>query len=240
MERIALLTVLPLFFITAAVAAFADDLRLGNMKANKILFLGNSITRCKPGGAWQLDCGCAATAPEKDYAHLVARYIADANGGRAPAMKADNVYYHDQYEQHYAGYNAEVSMKEFLDWQPDIVVMAIGENIENLDTVAKETAFATSFRDLLSAFKKKSNPAIFVRSRFIRPNPVQDRIMKQCCEAVGGVFVSMDSAGLSGDPLNYGALSHPGDRGMKAIADALFEAMRAQGSARSAGPLERR
>jgi hypothetical protein len=64
--------------------------------------------------------------------------------------------------------------------------------------------------------------------------------MKQCCEEVGGVFVSMDSAGLSGDPLNYGALSHPGDRGMKAIADALFEAMRAQGSARSAGPLERR
>jgi len=68
----------------------AADLRVGTLKANKILFLGNSITFAKhdPHGPWPYDCGVAASAPEKDYAHLVTRYIAEANGGRAPAMKA--------------------------------------------------------------------------------------------------------------------------------------------------------
>jgi hypothetical protein len=41
-------------------------LHLGNMIANKILFLGNSITLTRhdtPSGPWPHDCGVAASAP---------------------------------------------------------------------------------------------------------------------------------------------------------------------------------
>ena len=234
-----------IFVLATGCPVQAADLRLGNIKADRILFLGNSITFTKHDPSereiWKLDCGMAASAPEKDYAHLVASYIAAANQDRAPAMKADNFWLLGQYEQKYADYQPEVELREYLDWQPDILVIGIGENIENLDTPAKEAAFAKSFRGLLETFKKKCNPALFVRGRFMGRNPVQERIMKQCCEEMGGVFVSMDA--LSGDPLNYaaaekdtthytdgGMLAHPGDRGMKAIADALFEAMKAQGA----------
>jgi len=228
----------------------AKDLYVGKMKASKILFLGNSITLTKHDAVWKLDCGVAASAPERDFAHLVTRYIAEANGGRAPEMKAENFWYVGQYEQRYANYDPEVSLRDYLDWQPDILVLAIGENIENLDTPAKEAAFAKSFKGLLLAFKNKNNPAFFVRGRFMSSNAVQDRIMKQCCEEAGGVFVSMDTPALGGDPRNYAGaekesthytdgaiLAHPGDRGMKAIADALFEAMQVRGGLKKPPPV---
>lgn len=47
-------------------SAPAADLRLGNMKANNILFLGNSITLTKHDAIWKLDCGVAAGASERD------------------------------------------------------------------------------------------------------------------------------------------------------------------------------
>ena len=58
----------------------AAGLRLGSMKVDKILFLGNSITLTKrdaPQGPWEFDGGASASAVEKDYPRLVTRYIAE-------------------------------------------------------------------------------------------------------------------------------------------------------------------
>ena len=219
----------------------AQDIRLGTLPANRILFIGNSITFTKhdPNGPWPNDCGMAASAPGKDYTHLVTACIAQANGGRAPEMRAENFWYAGgQYEQRYAGFDPAVTLKPLISWKPDIVVIAIGENVENLDTPAKESAFAASFEAMIEAFQQ-NNAAVFVRGRFMGRNAVHDRVMRRCCVQTGAMFVGMDTPALGRDPLNYAAaekdstgftdsaiLAHPGDRGMKAIADALFAAMK--------------
>ena len=56
---------------------------LGTMKADRVLFLGNSITLHgvhKPYG-WLNYCGMAASVPEKDYVHVLAAALEARTGG---------------------------------------------------------------------------------------------------------------------------------------------------------------
>ena len=72
----------------------AEDIRLGNMKANRILFFGNSITlspTAVSGTPWQGGWGLAASSADKDYVHLVTSSIAQAAGGTPQIMATYNV-----------------------------------------------------------------------------------------------------------------------------------------------------
>lgn len=87
--------------------------------------------------------------------------------------------------------------------------------------------------ELLTDLKHAGNPSIIVRSSFWS-NKTKDEILRQACEAAGGVFV--DISGLSTDESHYarserryahkGVAAHPGDKGMQAIADALLAAIK--------------
>ena len=61
--------------------AQADIVHLGNMKAERILFLGNSICLAPPGGSWTNNWGASASAQDKDYVHLLTSRINAATGG---------------------------------------------------------------------------------------------------------------------------------------------------------------
>jgi hypothetical protein len=72
-----------------------------------------------------------------------------------------------------------------------------------------------------------------VRSCFWASGP-KDAALKNVCGEVGGVYVDIGTLGK--DETNYarserafqhkGVAAHPGDRGMKAIADAILKAAR--------------
>lgn len=72
-----------------------------------------------------------------------------------------------------------------------------------------------------------------MRSRFW-PYKTKDDIMRQCAAAAGAVFVDISSLGKDGsnqarserDFAHAGVAGHPGDQGMKAIADAILRAIR--------------
>ena len=76
---------------------------------------------------------------------------------------------------------------------------------------------------------------IFVRSCFWA-NKAKDDCLREAAGATGCVFV--DISALAKDEANYarseqkikhaGVANHPGDRGMQAIADALFAALKNQ------------
>ena len=59
--------------------------------------------------------------------------------------------------------------------------------------------------------------------------------MRQCCTAVGGVFVDVGSLGRDASNAarsersfpHGGVAGHPGDKGMKALADTLLNALTA-------------
>ena len=177
----------------------ASGISLGNMPVNRILFFGNSITFTQgPNqygwtGAW----GAAASEASKDYVHLVTNDIAKAAGGMPQVMATYNAGFEtnclgyslttpldQQYTTPFPGQLGFVPLTAQLAFHPDVVVVAIGENVPGLDTQAKQDQYLGIFENLLSLFKANGNPTIFVRSEFWADS-VKDSLMRQAAEATG-------------------------------------------------------
>jgi alpha-galactosidase len=199
------------------------------MKADRILFLGNSITRHGPAPdiGWTADCGMAASAIEKDYVHL---FIAEMTrrAGREPKARILNI---ADFERHFDTYDIAATLHDEIAFDADIVIVAIGENVPTLATAEEQACFKTRTQDLLAAMKRRAGATLLVRSCFW-PEPIRDGILRQACAAAGGIFVDMRD--LAADESNYaraereiahtGVAAHPGDKGMRVIADALLVA----------------
>jgi hypothetical protein len=222
--------ILACLLLLAMMANTKAEERSALPKAKRILFLGNSITLHGPSTqvGWMNNWGMAASAREKDYVHVLVNSIAKLSGSR-PEVQIDNI---ADFERRYDTYDLNIGLKQHLDFKPDTVVVAIGENVPALTSEDAKTKFKASFTRLLAALKQSGRPAVFVRSCFW-PDKTKDDIMRESSMAVGGVFV--DISGLSKDESNYarserrfahaGVAAHPGDKGMKGIADALLKAM---------------
>ena len=195
--------------------------------AKRVLFLGNSITLHGPAPAigWTGNWGMAASAAERDYVHLLAADLAKSTG-MTTQTKVKNI---ADFERGYAAFDVAAGLKAELEFDADIVVMAIGENVAELTDDEARAQFAAAFTRLLATLKQHGAPAIFVRSCFW-PNAVKDKILRDASAAAGATFV--DIAALGRDPSNAakserkiehaGVAGHPGDKGMRAIADTLF------------------
>jgi len=204
---------------------------LGNLRAGRILFLGNSITLHGPSAAvgWSGNWGMAASAREKDYVHVLVRAIAEITG-RRPEVMIDNI---ADFERHYEMFDARARLAKHLAFKPELVIVAIGENVPALASDESRSAFRNSLVNLLKTLKANGDPKIVVRSCFW-PDKTKDDILIQACTEVGGIFV--DIGGLSKDESHYarsersyahaGVAAHPGDKGMKAIAEAILDGLR--------------
>jgi hypothetical protein len=204
--------------------------RQDRLKADRIVFLGNSITLHGPAETvqWAGNWGMAASEQDKDYVHLMVNALAKLRG-KKPAFLVANI---ADFERGHATYDVEANFKKFFDFKPDVVVVAIGENVPVLSSKQLQTNYQMAFLKFLKAIKANGRPAIFVRSCFWA-DPTKDEIMRRCCAEVGGVFVDVSSLGRDGsnsarDERTFphpGVAGHPGDKGMKALADALLRAM---------------
>jgi hypothetical protein len=223
--------------------AQASGAQLGNMQADKILFLGNSITFCPqvtPGDWW----GLSASTPAKDYAHLLTQSINTATGGSLTIQPPNpqqgdgvvgNRWYYDDPLPNYSGnilnmadifernYNTwdNARIQNQLDLHANIVVLQIGENMAN-GTMAQ---FKSALEDVLTGLKNSSNPDIFVTSFILGSNPTVDAIKQQVCAEDPTHRVFVDLSAVMQDGSNVGASSHPNDKGMAVIAGTLFSAM---------------
>ncbi len=196
----------------------------------RIVFLGNSITRHgpKPSIGWEGDWGMAASAEAKDYVHLVIDALAKTAGVK-PEVRVVNV---SEFERNHGSFDLEARLKPYVEFRPHIIVVAIGENVPALKTDEARDVYRSSFTRLLDHLKRGGEGALFVRSSFWA-NAVKDDIMRQACAAAGGTFV--DISHLAGDESNFarserqfdhaGVAAHPGDKGMKAIAEALVQSI---------------
>ncbi|HHU14914.1 MAG: SGNH/GDSL hydrolase family protein [Kiritimatiellae bacterium] len=197
----------------------------------KILFLGNSITLHGPnkGIGWEGNWGMAASALDKDYVHLVAKGLSGPDGTK-PKILVKNI---ASFERQYGTYDSTDLVKECAAFAPDLIVVAIGENVPALTNATQQTLFATKTAELLTAIRAERRPQIVVRSCFWA-NAAKDGALKTACQEVGGRYV--DIGALGRDEANYarsereythkGVAAHPGDRGMQAIADAIIKAVR--------------
>ena len=200
-------------------------------KMGKILFLGNSITKHGPSAKvdWTGNWGMAASTEAKDYVHLVLRSISETTGKQPEAMVVNIA----AFERELATYDVVEKQKAAFAFKPDVVVLAIGENVPALKTETAKAELKAGLLKLLRALQVENKPTILVRSCFW-PDRTKDEVLKQACEEVGGVFV--DISNLGKDESNYarsertfknsGVANHPGDKGMQAIATALVETMK--------------
>jgi hypothetical protein len=196
----------------------------------RILFLGNSITLHAPKAdiGWTGNWGMAATAADKDYVHLITSALA-AQTGTAPEAMVENI---ADFERTPEKFDFKTRLEKPLAFKADVVVVAIGENVPAPRTDAAKAAFREHFQKLLATLKSKDGPAVFVRSCFW-PDPVKDEILKRVSTEAGVTFVDISAVGK--DPSNrasaerqiahQGVAGHPGDKGMKAIADVLLKAI---------------
>lgn len=223
----------------AKAAPVVKELRVGNLRVNKVLFLGNSITLHGPAPkiGWNGNWGMAASALEKDYVHLLTAQIAKAADGK-PEVMVKNI---ADFERNLDAYNLAEGLKNELAFQPDLIIVAIGENASALTTDEAKDRFKTSFSRLLAELKTQGNPTLIVRSQFWA-DAAKDERMKQACLDAGGAFVDISKLGK--DEANYarseqkfehaGVAGHPGDKGMQALSDELWKAIRQQGAVKQA------
>ncbi len=196
----------------------------------KVLFLGNSITKHGPKADidWSGNWGMAASAEAKDYVHLVTKALTEKSGA-VPKVLVKNI---ADFERAYARYDIATKLKEAVDFQADLIILAIGENVPGLKTPEDKAKLQESVTKLLTTLKGDRKPTILVRSCFWA-NAAKDGALRGACDAVSGVYV--DISGLGKDKKNFarserpfkhaGVANHPGDQGMAAIAEALVKAL---------------
>ncbi len=220
-------------FVTVSTQADVPSkgLKLGKLRVGKILFLGNSITLHGPAPqiGWTGNWGMAASAEDKDYVHLLTSQIAKAAGGK-PEVKVKNI---ADFERHLTDYKLADELKEELAFEADVVIIALGENASSPKTDEAKAQFETAFANLFAELKKHGQPRLFVRSQFWQ-DADKDRLMQKTCKTAGGTFLDISKLGF--EETNYaraerkiehaGVAGHPGDKGMKALADVVWNAIK--------------
>ena len=186
----------------------------------EILVLGNSITKCAPGGEWLGDWGMAASSPNKDFCGILSKSF---NVNRKNIAIWENNFYCD--ESHYKF----VTNKHY-----DYIIFKIGENVSDLQNFKEElTKIVLFYKNFGSkivlvttvwsqySFDENGNP-------FEVPSD-KDRIIKEVSEELNCILV--DISDMKQNSNNYAwndyqdsaIASHPNDLGMKFIANKIIQ-----------------
>ncbi len=199
----------------------------GQSPVQKILFVGDSITRHSPDLSigWKGDWGMAASAKEKDYVHLFLARLTAAQGGKMPELLVAA-----EGGGKLPGQVAQCD--RFKAFDADVAVVQMGEN-DNTDV--SEAGFQRPYEKILEAIKAGNPQARIFCFGVWSPNGAdlsKDAMIQAAGEKVGAVFVDLNAvndepANTAGSEKRFthpGVNWHPGDRGMQAYADALWQA----------------
>jgi len=202
-------------------------------KVERVAFIGNSITLHGPKADidWHGNWGMAATVAERDYVHRLAKRLEEATE-RKPQLSVRNL---ADFERGYEKYDLEKGLAETQEFQPDLIIVSLGENVPPLDSAQKAQAFEAAFLSLLQRLQPQAGAkprTILVRGTFWRDD-AKEAAMKNASQKVEARFISLK--GLDEDPLHFGRAErpwkhagvggHPGDLGMERIADRIWEAI---------------
>lgn len=249
MKVVRLFTVFSLSFSLQLFAGDAEDHGSGGMNPTessseevsgqglRVLFVGNSITLHSPyvDIGWYGNWGMAASCVEKDYVHLVVGALSSAR--QVPVdYKVKNL---AAFEQNLSGYDLDAKLATEIAWKPEIVVIALGENVPDLMTDGEKELFQSKMEALAGKFKVGNTPIIVMRGTFWS-NPVKNSLIQAAASSVGAAFVSTSDLGDAdenkaiGQFAHSGIQGHPGDLGMQRIADRILTAIDPAYSGRAA------
>ena len=201
-----------------------EDFKVVPIQFNNILILGNSITKAwnVPEVGWYGNWGMAASIESKDFSHII---------GKALKAQVTPVNISD-FELSHTVYDLKNLNKYFVQ-TPDLIIIKIGEN------VLQATDFDKSFTKFISYIKDKAPNAKIVIAGTFWPNDHVNQILiaesnsrkipfvklEQLYTQINKSFIGEDM--ISVDGLKYkithpGVANHPGDVGMKNIAELIL------------------
>ena len=190
----------------------------------KVLIYGNSIAvhGPKPDIGWTNDWGMAASAPDKDFAHLVVSGLEAKLGQRADFRICNLATLERNFKTNIADV-AEIAAD--VQWKPDYVVVAIGENVSNVDQ-SNAAAYRTFLADIARPFVD-GGAKVVMRSPFWM-NAVKAECTANAAAEVGAVYVDAGPLGFKDENKAIGLFSHggvanhPGDVGMQNLAKLIL------------------
>lgn len=204
-------------------AAYGNVFITGRPDAKKkILFVGNSITfhAEKPDIGWRFNHGMAASAPERDYVHIVAAAVGKKYGSAAYAVA--------QLAEWERNFRDERILDRYAAarlFAPDILIARLGENVDfnRLGT----HGYADALVKMLRYFTAGRPTQIVVTGLFWRYEPLEAEIQK-AADTVGAAYVPLaflgdsDENKATGQFAHPGVALHPGDTGMRRIAECIL------------------
>ena len=193
-------------------------------KGVRVLFVGNSITRhgAAPAIGWHNDCGMAASSKEKDYVHLLM--------ARINAVNEDAAYCICQAAEWERKYKAGTEKLHDLfegahDFAADIIIMRLIENCSFAEWDSQ--IFKKELENLIAYFDSDKKAKVIITNGFW--HHCGDEAIKDFAEANNIPFVELGDLGELDEMKavglfeHSGVAAHPGDLGMKMIADRIYE-----------------
>ena len=208
----------------------ADGLASSSEPPLKVVFLGNSITGTPPSKRWDGDWGMAASWPCRDYVSRTVKGLEALCGRRVEAHRRNL----SEWERNLSTYDVKGRLADLVVFKPDIVVIALGENVPSLKTEADQALFREKLVELATMFKD-AGAKIVIRSPFWRRAHMRE-ICEEVAREAGAAYADLQGCG-SDDPsllalgsTNDSAVAgHPGDEGMARIAEVVLKAIRDAG-----------
>ena len=188
----------------------------------RVMFVGNSITLhgIAPHIGWNLECGMAASCEENDYVHLLM--------DKVNAVRPDSAFCICQladWERLYKnGSQTHHNYENACDFDADIIIARFIENCpaDNFDN----EIFKREMDALLNYLNKSKRAKLIVTTGFWR-HPGDAAILEYAkeknipCVELGDLG-EMDEMKAIGLFEHEGVANHPGDLGMKHIAERIF------------------
>jgi hypothetical protein len=186
-----------------------------NAKINSVLILGNSILRQppKPDIGWNNDWGMAATTIDSDFVHLLTKEINSINPG--VTIKFENI---AEFESNHVAYN--FTQLKSLKY-PDLLIMRISENVSDTNNF---------YRDYDSLIKYISPKNILITDGFWKSKLSNITIYSYAINN-NLSFVNLTSLDKKeykalGEFNNPGVAVHPSNKGMYAIKEKIWKAIK--------------
>lgn len=206
----------------------------GERGYERVFVLGNSITSItitpadQPKFGWTGNWGMAASAANKDYYNLLsARLLA-----RSPATIINTVS-GGGFELAFDTYDYDKSLWEHVANRPDLIVVRIGENINDPSVLAtnKARTFETAYNQLLDYLVSKGAPNVkIVCSTSFWNHPNANAVIRRVAGQRG--YGVADLSVLAGRPeymaaqfeaISPAVAAHPNDAGMARIAEIIWD-----------------
>jgi hypothetical protein len=193
-----------------------------NKSTQRVLILGNSIVKHPPRASlgWTGNWGMAASCQDSDFVHLLQKRLLERNPDTD--FKLGLIV---SFERKFWVLDT-LALKQYKAYEADIIILKMGENVS--DYYALKNGLDLHLAKLIRFVAHGRTCKIFVVGSFW-PNKNTDRLIQKACQETAVHYVDLlglyddrvqnTALGMFPDP---GVCKHPSDRGMKHIADRIW------------------